>query len=71
MIAIAPSHINSKEAARYCGVTPRTIQDWCRYPETHQSHLRHRRLPGGHIATTYEWCDELLGKQKRRKRPNL
>jgi hypothetical protein len=43
-----------KTAAKYSGVSVRTLRKWLK------SDLRHSRLPSGTILTKREWIDEYL-----------
>ena len=43
-----------KEAARYAGVSPRTLRKFLRQG------LKHARLPTGTILIRYGWIDEFL-----------
>ena len=43
-----------KTAAKYSGVSERTLRKWLK------SDLRHSRLPSGTILTRPEWIDEYL-----------
>lgn len=43
-----------REAAKYSGVSERTLRDWLR------DGLRHIRLPSGTILIPYAWIDEYL-----------
>ena len=43
-----------KTAAKYSGVSERTLRKWLK------SGLRHSRLPSGTILTKTEWMDEYL-----------
>ena len=45
-----------KEAARYAGVSPRTLRKFLRQG------LKHVRLPTGTILIRYGWIDEFLGE---------
>ena len=45
-----------KEAARYAGVSPRTLRKFLRQG------LKHARLPTGTILIRYGWIDEFLGR---------
>jgi len=45
-----------KEAARYAGVSPRTLRKFLKQG------LRHVRLPTGTILIRYGWIDEFLGR---------
>jgi hypothetical protein len=44
-----------KEAARYAGVSPRTLRKFLRQG------LKHARLPTGTMLIRYGWIDEFLG----------
>ena len=43
-----------KDAAKYCGVSPRTLRSWLK------AGLRHSRLPSGTILIKAEWIDQFL-----------
>ena len=45
-----------KEAARYAGVSPRTLRKFLKQG------LKHVRLPTGTILIRYGWIDEFLGR---------
>jgi len=45
-----------KEAARYAGVSPRTLRKFLKQG------LRHVRLATGTILIRYDWIDEFLGE---------
>lgn len=48
-----------KTAAKYAGISVRTLREWLK------TGLKHSRLPGGRILIRYSWIDEFLEKFAR------
>lgn len=44
-----------KAAAKYAGISERTMRDWLK------DGLQHSRLPSGTVLIKYEWLDAYLG----------
>ena len=44
-----------KEAAKYAGVSPRTLEDWLK-----DGLLRYIKMPSGMRLVKYQWIDEAL-----------
>jgi excisionase family DNA binding protein len=46
--------VKIKPAAKYVGMSPRTVRSWLK------TGLKHARLPGGAVLIRYEWLDAYL-----------
>jgi excisionase family DNA binding protein len=46
-----------KNAAKYAGVSPRTLEDWLK-----AGYLRFSQLPSGTRLIKYEWVDQAIEK---------